>query len=244
MSVKPIAVFCYVVALAGAVALVFRLFALGLHLLPDTPLLPPPWPWLLDFGWLALFAVQHSGMARAGFQRVWTRVVPPRLQRSVYVGASGAVLLGLAGTWQPLGGEPLWSGPPWLIAVPLLAGLGLTVINLRFDHAGLFGLRQAWEAAPAEERLLVLGPYRWVRHPLMACLLVVLGAQPVMTPTLALLSGGLGAYIILGVVLEEGDLLRRFGPAYAAYRRRVPAVVPWRRPAPPATYPAVTEGPR
>ena len=66
----------------------------------------------------------------------------------------------------------------------------------------------------------------------MVCLLGVLWLQPVMTPTLALLSGGLTAYIGVGVVLEERDLLSRFGEAYAAYRRRVPALVPWRGAAP------------
>jgi hypothetical protein len=44
-------------------------------------------------------------------------------------------------------------------------------------------------------------------------------------PTLLLLSGGLSGYQVVGVVLEERDLLRRFGEAYAAYQCRVPAVV-------------------
>jgi protein-S-isoprenylcysteine O-methyltransferase Ste14 len=235
-----VAVVCYVLALAGAAALGLRVLTLGLSLFPDQAAWPPPWPWVIDLGWLGLFGLQHSGMARTGFKRVWTRLVPPRLERSVYAGLTGLLLLGLAWTWQPVGG-PIWSGPPWLVAVPLLAGLGSAVINLRFDHAGMFGLRQVWEAAPAEERLLVLGPYRYVRHPLMGCLLVLLWAHPVMTPTLALLSGGLSVYIVLGLVLEERDLRRRFGAAYAEYRRRVPAVIPWRPPPAPGTYPAVVE---
>jgi protein-S-isoprenylcysteine O-methyltransferase Ste14 len=72
----------------------------------------------------------------------------------------------------------------------------------------------------------------------MACTLVLLWVQPVMPPTLALLSGGLTLYVGVGLTLEERDQLRRFGPAYEVYRRRVPALVPWRRPAPPATFPA------
>lgn len=235
------AVLCYLIALAGAAALAARIFLLGLF--PDTT--PPDhWSWAVDLGWLAAFAVQHTGMARAGFKAWLTRLVPPRLERSVYAACSGLLLLGLAGTWQPVGGSPLWSGPPWLVVVPLAAGAALAAINLRFDHAGLFGLRQAREQTPAPEELLVVGPYRYVRHPLMACLLVVFWAQPVMTPTLALLSGGLTAYVALGLVFEERDLLRRFGPAYAAYRRRVPALVPWRRPADPGRWPACQRGTR
>jgi protein-S-isoprenylcysteine O-methyltransferase Ste14 len=43
----------------------------------------------------------------------------------------------------------------------------LVLVNLRFDHAGLFGLRQVWDwgRQPRPEVLLVLGPYRYVRHP-------------------------------------------------------------------------------
>ena len=78
---------------------------------------------------------------------------------------------------------------------------------------------------------MIVGPYRYVRHPLMACLLAFLWRQPVMPAGLALLSGGLTVYIAVGVLFEERDLLKRFHPLYAAYRRRVPAVVPWRRPA-------------
>jgi protein-S-isoprenylcysteine O-methyltransferase Ste14 len=197
------------------------------------------WPWLIDLGWLVAFALQHSGMARAGWKRWLTASVPACLERSVYAGLSGAILLGLAGTWQPLPGRPLWQGPVWLIAVPLAAALGLALVNLRFDHLSLFGIRQVWQAAPATDQLLVLGPYRYIRHPLMACLLVVLWVQPVMTPTLAFLSGGLTVYIAIGLVFEERALLCQFGPAYAAYRQRVPALVPWRQPVAPAVYPAV-----
>src|SRR5262249_9007457 len=85
---------------------------------------------------------------------------------------------------------------------------------------------------------VVLGPYRYVRHPQMALQLVIFWCQPVMTWTLALLSGGLTVYTAVGLLLEERDLLRRFGSAYAEYRRQVPALIPWRRPAAPAPPPA------
>jgi protein-S-isoprenylcysteine O-methyltransferase Ste14 len=196
--------------------------------------LPAPWPPTVDLTWLLLFAAQHSGMARDAFKQRWVRLVPPPLERSLYVGLSGALCLLLALTWQPLEGPPLWRGPRWLVVVPLLAAGGMALINGRYDHARFFGLRQACGGdGMAPERLIVTGPYRYIRHPLMACLLVFLWAQPVMSATLALLAGGLTAYLVLGIVLEERDLLRRFGADYAAYRRRVPALVPWRAPAPP-----------
>jgi methanethiol S-methyltransferase len=229
------AALCYLVALAGCAA--FGVFVLmqGLGNWPTAPRFAAPSPWLVNVAWLVLFAAQHSGMARDKFKRVWTGVVPPPLERSVYAAVSGLLLLALPLVWQPLPGAPLWELPRALVAVPLAAALGLALIHLAYDPAGFFGLRQALagDAPGPPERLIVTGPYRYVRHPLMACQVAFLWAQPVMPPGLALLAAGLTVYILLGTALEERDLLRRFGPAYAAYRRAVPRLVPWRRPAPP-----------
>jgi protein-S-isoprenylcysteine O-methyltransferase Ste14 len=226
-----LALLSYLVALAGSSALGGLVLGLGLGLW--SPLVSWPGAWFVDLALLLLFAVQHSGMARAPSKRFWARFAPTHLERSAYAGSSGLVLLLLAGVWQPLPGPDLWRGPTWLVALPLTAAGLLALVNGRFDHAGLFGLRQAWTPdASAPERLLVLGPYRYVRHPLMVCLLVFLWAQPTMTSTLLVLSGGLTVLILVGIQLEDRDLLRRFGQAYADYRQNVPGLIPRLRPAP------------
>src|SRR5215475_1582890 len=102
---------------------------------------------LIDAALLGAFAVQHSGMARQGFKRAWTRIVSPALERSTYVLASSAILLVVVEFWQPIPGI-IWTvrNP---IGVTLLEGMFwfgwalLFTCTLLIDHSDLFGLKQA-----------------------------------------------------------------------------------------------------
>jgi len=72
----------------------------------------------VDGALLALFALQHSIMARPWFKRVWTRFVPESVERSTYVLFSSCALLFLFWQWLPIGGA-IWR---------IEAGIGKTVI--------------------------------------------------------------------------------------------------------------------
>jgi len=240
-AIKPLALVCYAVALAGAGLFGVWVLSLGVFGPGPASASAGPWPWLIDLGLLILFGVQHSGMARERFKR-WLWPPMARLERATYAALSGLLLALLVLCWQPLGNVVFWRLPAAFVVLSLAGGHGLALVNANFDHFGLFGLRQAWfpQSAAAADELLILGPYRYQRHPLMACLLLFLWGQPVLSLDLLLLNGGLTVCIIIGLILEERDLVRQFGPAYADYRRRVPALLPWRRPAPPGRYRALS----
>jgi protein-S-isoprenylcysteine O-methyltransferase Ste14 len=87
--------------------------------------LPPKSPLgqavLIDAVLLGLFAIQHSGMARQGFKRAWTKLVQQPVERSTYVLVASATLLAVVVFWQPMP-QTIWrvESQPWVLLLQLL----------------------------------------------------------------------------------------------------------------------------
>lgn len=191
----------------------------------------------VDLTCLAVFAIQHTIMARPAFKAWWTRIIPPAAERSTFVLVTSLILALTFWQWRalPLEGA-LWSTDGWLAIVlgaVQFAGFGLVLVStILIDHGDLFGLRQVVSffrqrryTAPAFRENLI---YSSVRHPLMTGFLIAFWSQPVMTPSRLLFAAVVTLYIcVIGLRFEERDLIAEHGDAYREYRRRVPGLVPF-----------------
>lgn len=183
----------------------------------------------IDAGLLMLFALQHSVMARRGFKKWWTRIVPPEIERSTYVLAASVALLVLFWQWRPIGGT-LWTlhGPAaTALTAVSLAGWGLVLVStFVIDHFELFGLRQAWGASMPAPKLSERAFYGIVRHPLYLGFAIAFWATPHMTAAHLVFAVATLGYMLVAIQFEERDLVHVFGEEYREYRRRVPMIAP------------------
>lgn len=202
------------------------------------------WPSVLvNLGLLGLFGLQHSVMARPGFKRWWTRIVPESIERSTYVLFSSIALILLFWLWRPLP-DVVWSIDGELartISWGVFAMGWLLVLASTFmiSHAHLFGLKQVGEHLSGEEKLSspefqVSGLYRHVRHPIMLGFFIAFWAAPTMSVGHLLFAGVTTGYVLVALQLEERDLLDRFGKRYERYRKQVPMILPRLSPGGPA----------
>jgi protein-S-isoprenylcysteine O-methyltransferase Ste14 len=200
----------------------------------STPHTPAVLALLVDVSLLLTFGIQHSVMARSGWKKRWTTIIPSAIERSMYVLVASCILLAMFWCWQPI------SGVIWQIDAPAirvfvygvcLAGWAIVVLStFQIDHFELFGLRQMWQALhnrpqrPVEFKHPFL--YRIVRHPLMAGFLLVFWATPSMTVDRLILALGMTIYILVGIYFEERALRRQFGVTYEKYQAEVPQLLP------------------
>jgi len=190
---------------------------------------------LVNLGLLGLFAVQHSVMARRGFKRWWTRIVPESVERSTFVLASTAVLALLLWQWRPIAEPVVWSvtdplGRGVLLAVFGLGWAVLLISTFLINHFELFGLRQVWANLRGQKlpEPVFHTPlfYRHVRHPLYLGFLLGFWATPHMTAGHLLFAAACTGYILIGIWFEERDLVAQFGDRYRVYRQQVGMLLP------------------
>jgi protein-S-isoprenylcysteine O-methyltransferase Ste14 len=239
--------------MAGLVALLYGIVAYGIFLatflyaigfvgnifVPKTIDSGPAGPLFealaINVALLGVFAVQHSVMARPGFKAWWTRIVPKSVERSTYVIFASAALILLLAHWRPIPGI-VWQveQPIASAAIQGLFWLGWAILlfsTFLINHFELFGLRQVF-ARMLGRRIpdpVFRTPslYRHVRHPLYLGFVISFWAAPTMTYGHLLFSAATTAYILIGIFLEERDLVAVFGDQYRRYRAQVSMLIPF-----------------
>lgn len=191
-----------------------------------------------DAGLSLLFFGVHSILIRRAVELRLTRFIPGLYYRAIYAIVSGIALFLVAFLWQPT--TDVWlrleGGLVWLprgVTLLAIAGLAWVVRSANaFGAIDLFGWHPlqtylyGWQRRST--RLLVRGPFGRVRHPLYALMLVLLWSTPNLTSDRALLNVLWTGWMVIGIYLEERDLVVKFGAAYRDYQRSVPMLIPWR----------------
>jgi len=186
---------------------------------------------------MSLFAIQHSVMARRQFKEWWTQYVPEPVERSTYVLFASLALILLFWQWRPLP-DVVWhiENPRIAMAVTGLSFIGwLIVLTSTFliNHFELFGLHQVANNLTGRPmptpRFRTPLYYKFVRHPIYLGFIIAFWAAATMTVGHLLFAAVTTAYIFVGALLEERDLIALFGDEYRHYKSRVSMLVPWRR---------------
>lgn len=193
-------------------------------------------PLLINLIFLGLFGFQHSLMARPGFKRAWTRIIPKSIERSTYVLFTSIALILLYLFWQPMP-EVVWHVDSQMGSVVLwtLFGVGWALVLLStfmISHAHLFGVHQVYDRFKNREEwepgFQTPGLYHRMRHPIMTGFFIAFWATPHMTLGHLLFTIVTSAYILVATYgFEERDLKVAFGQRYKDYLKQVPAFFPW-----------------
>ncbi len=189
----------------------------------------------LDAGLSLAFFAQHSGMVRRSFRHQLQLFMPVSYHGAAYAVTSGIVLLVLVIFWQKSASTLVaFDGvAAWMLHGIFFLAIAGTVWGMwALGDVDVFGLNRVLAhlrgRQPSPGPVVIRGPYRWVRHPLYFFTLLMLWSCPDLSVDRLQFNILWTAWVVIGTVLEERDLVVNFGTAYTDYQRKVPMLVPWR----------------
>ena len=235
ISFLSYAVVAYLTGTASMVALIIFLSGLVSSFSVDTGTARPMAKALLiNSALLALWTLQHIGMARPRFKRWLERWLPAAIERSTYVLFTGLSLGVLLIAWSPMP-ETLFAVVQPLGVVVMyalfLAGWTFAFAGIFYDHYLEFvGLKQAYchvhGLAFTSSRFSAGFVFRLCRRPTIFGILVGCWATPVMTVGHSFFAAGMTAFTFAGCYFVERTYLRVYGDAYRKFQSVTPLLLP------------------
>jgi len=188
----------------------------------------------VDAALCMLFFLQHSIIVRKGMRRRLRDLVPADYYGAFYSITSSIPLILMIVFWQTTdvlsSAEGVWY---WAIRFLFILGAAGFYWGIRslgfFDPFGTLNIRRLISGRPQKTLpLTAKGPYLWVRHPLYFFSLIMIWANPHLSPDRLLFNIMWTGWIITGTMLEERDLVADFGDGYRDYQKRVPMLIPYK----------------
>lgn len=190
---------------------------------------------------LVLFGVLHSLTAGPPFKHVARTWLGERvyhgLYRLLYNTFSAITILPALALLVLRPGPVVWDAAGIAATLLTLAQIGsligLVLTALQFDVWRFAGLRQAVAYFAGDplplppEPFVERGMYGLVRHPLYVFSILYIWTFPTMRAAQLAFAVGATLYFVIGAQFEERRLEREIGPAYRAYRCRVPFMIPF-----------------
>lgn len=195
-------------------------------------------PTYIFFAFL-LYSALHSLLA-ARRVKAWVfgrfGTAGKRYYRLVYNLIGGVTLLPVLALLAIFPGDEIYTWQaPWIILALLLQALGVAIILIGMLQTGAWSfLGLGWlfgGTQKGDDRLVTIGLYSWMRHPLYTGGLLMIWFMPVMTTSLLTFNLAATLYLYVGSLFEERRLLTSFGDKYREYQEQVPRLfpIPWRR---------------
>lgn len=118
----------------------------------------------------------------------------------------------------------------WLALLPAGAGFGLAVWTVKLFMKFGDGTPAPWDPP---QKLVIRGPYRHVRNPMITGVLLMLLAEAMLFRSWPI-GLWMGIFFVANAIyfplVEEKGLAKRFGDDYRSYKKNVPRWIPKLRP--------------
>lgn len=194
-------------------------------------------PKVIIFNFLlsALYFTQHSVMIRKKIRGIIEKYLPNESFYSFHSIFSGVLLGATVLLWQQTDFVIFSAKESFrylfsFITIISIIGLLWSIISLTdFDHFGRKQISNYLANRKPQKQVFVLrGPYKITRHPFYFFILVMIWCYPVMTTDRLLFVIFWTSWVILGIRLEEKDLVKEIGNDYREYQKNVPMLIPYR----------------